>query len=214
MKSSIFNLKQSDKIKGGGAALAALLFLLVFIWIGLNIKNTEINRIDMGIIQWIHSYAGVVLTVLMKFLSMVGSSKAVISYIAILLLFVWFKKIETLDWLKVAGITAVSAVLNEGLKLAFHRPRPEFFRLVEETGLSFPSGHSMNGMVFFGLLAFLLMNKLSGERKYFYVIFLGLLIFSIGISRIYLGVHYPSDVIGGFCFGGFILSLTYSLSTK
>ena len=192
--------------------MAALLFLIGFIWIAWNLKSAAMVSFDMGIIQWVHSLTGNFLTRLMRLISALGSSKAVISYIAILLLFVWFKKISSMDWLRVAGITAASAILNETLKAAFHRPRPEFFRLVDETGMSFPSGHSMNGAVFFGLLAFLILNKVDRKEKKWIAVFLVIFVFFIGISRIYLGVHYPSDVLGGFYVGGFILALTDSLS--
>ena len=100
-----------------------------------------------------------------------------------------------------AAVNLVCAVaLKVLLKHFVQRPRPDGFRLIAETGYSFPSGHSMVAMAFYGLLAWM---EWHYERDRFVrwlcVIGFGLVIALIGISRIYLGVHYASDVIAGFC---------------
>ena len=91
-------------------------------------------------------------------------------------------------------------VLNQAFKFLVHRPRPEGFRLIAETGYSFPSGHSMVAMAFYGLLAWMVYRY---ERdplvRKVCVSGFGLVVAMVGISRIYLGVHYASDVIAGFC---------------
>lgn len=90
--------------------------------------------------------------------------------------------------------------LNQLLKAIVQRPRPEGFRLVSEVGYSFPSGHSMISMAFFGLCAWMVWHYESDRvAKWFYCICFALLIVFVGISRIYLGVHYASDVLAGFC---------------
>lgn len=95
---------------------------------------------------------------------------------------------------------ACAAALNILLKQIIQRPRPDGFRLIAETGYSFPSGHSMVAMAFYGLLAWMVWHY---ERNRFVrwlcVIGFALVIALIGISRIYLGVHYASDVLAGFC---------------
>ena len=100
-----------------------------------------------------------------------------------------------------AAVNLVCAVaLNVLLKQFVQRPRPDGFRLIAETGYSFPSGHSMVAMAFYGLLAWMVWHY---ERDRFVrwlcVIGFGLVIALIGISRIFLGVQYASDVIAGFC---------------
>ncbi len=96
-----------------------------------------------------------------------------------------------------------SEVLDEILKLAFHRMRPAaFFELPEPLGYSFPSGHAMVSCAFYGALAaFAAARTKSGPRRWRHRIAAALLIAviaTIGVSRIYLGVHYPSDVVGGY----------------
>ena len=91
-------------------------------------------------------------------------------------------------------------VLNQLLKFIVQRPRPDGFRLVAESGYSFPSGHSMFAVGFFGLLAWMVWRyeKDRGER-YLWSICFSLIAVLVGLSRIYLGVHYASDVVAGFC---------------
>lgn len=90
--------------------------------------------------------------------------------------------------------------LNLLLKQIVQRPRPTEYRIVNETGYSFPSGHSMVSMAFYGFLIYLIYKYVKNQYlKIGLITFLSILIISIGISRIYLGVHYTSDVMAGFC---------------
>lgn len=90
-------------------------------------------------------------------------------------------------------------VINRLLKLIIRRPRPKAFALIIENGYSFPSAHAMIGLAFYGFIIYLIMkSKKSKNKKIIYSTLLSLLIFVVGISRIYLGVHYASDVVGGF----------------
>ena len=93
-------------------------------------------------------------------------------------------------------------LLNRILKLIVARERPSVLRLVSEEGYSFPSGHSMVSMGFYGFLIYLSYKNIKSKKiKIPLIIFLSMLILLIGISRIYLGVHYATDVIGGFIIG-------------
>ena len=111
---------------------------------------------------------------------------------------------------KKIGISILSnlviiTILNQLLKKILQRPRPTEFRIVEETGYSFPSGHSMVSMAFYGYLIYLIYKYVKNEYvKWCSIVLLSILICSIGISRIYLGVHYTSDVLGGF-----LVSISY-----
>ena len=99
----------------------------------------------------------------------------------------------------------IITILNQLLKRILRRPRPTEFRIVEETGYSFPSGHSMVSMAFYGYLIYLIYRYIKNKYiKWSLIVLLSILICLIGISRIYLGVHYTSDVLGGF-----LLSISY-----
>ncbi|MGB4985778.1 MAG: phosphatase PAP2 family protein [Erysipelotrichaceae bacterium] len=93
---------------------------------------------------------------------------------------------------------------NTLIKFIIQRPRPQYFPLMVETSPSFPSGHSISSMAFFGSLIYLIHSS-NIKHKLLYINLLSLLILSIGLSRIYLGVHYPSDVLGGFSIGMILL---------
>ena len=96
-------------------------------------------------------------------------------------------------------------IINQALKNILQRPRPTEFRIIEETGYSFPSGHSMVSMAFYGYLIYLVYKYVKNKYiKWSIIVLLSILISTIGISRIYLGVHYTSDVLGGF-----LVSISY-----
>ena len=100
---------------------------------------------------------------------------------------------------------ACSGLLNQILKRIVQRPRPTEYRLIEENGYSFPSGHSMVSATFYGFFIYLIFKNVKNKYiKWSSISFLSLLIILIGISRIYLGVHYTSDVMAGF-----VISISY-----
>ena len=108
-----------------------------------------------------------------------------------------------------------STIINNLIKVIIARPRPEINKLVTETGYSFPSGHSITSMVFYGYLVYLTYKYINNKKiKIPLIIFLILLIPTIGLSRIYLGVHYASDVLCGFLLGIIYLILFISISKK
>ena len=95
-----------------------------------------------------------------------------------------------------------SALTNYIIKLLLQRPRPIGNRIIEESGYSFPSGHSMVSMAFYGYLIYLIITNVKNTYiKILLTIILSILILCVGISRVYLGVHYASDVLAGFLVG-------------
>ena len=109
----------------------------------------------------------------------------------------------------------ISTFLNLFLKNIIQRPRPDEFRLISETGYSFPSGHSMISMAFYGFLIYLIIKYLKNKKlKIILLTLLSVLIIFIGISRIYLGVHYTSDVLAGFMISVCYLIVYTSLVKK
>lgn len=140
-------------------------------------------------------------TPIAKFITNFGGAIFLIILTITLFILIKNKKIGLSIILNLIVITG----LNQILKYILQRPRPTEYRLIEETGFSFPSGHSMVSMAFYGYLIYLIYKYVKNKYiKWIYIIALSILICFIGISRIYLGVHYTSDVLGGF-----LLSISY-----
>lgn len=159
----------------------------------MNIINTVDNRIYELIIKLLSTK----MTAVMTFISFLGSA---IVLIALVIAFIFL--IKDKKYSKIIALNLILVfVLNRILKWIIRRPRPERLQLVLEKGYSFPSGHSMVAFGFYGFLIYLVYKKIENKKiKYPLIAFLSLLILFIGISRIYLGVHYVTDVIGGFIF--------------
>ena len=135
------------------------------------------------------------MTPIAKVITNLGSAVFLIALTIILIIVIKNKKIGLSIFLNLSFVT----ILNQLLKRILQRPRPNEFRIIEETGYSFPSGHSMVSMAFYGYLIYLIYKYVKNKYiKWGLITILSILIVSIGISRIYLGVHYTSDVLGGF----------------
>ena len=130
-----------------------------------------------------------------KFITNFGGAIFLIVLTIILLISIKNKKIG----LSIFSNLAIITILNQLLKRVLQRPRPTEYRIIEETGYSFPSGHSMISMAFYGYLIYLIYKYVENKYvKWILISLLSVLICLIGVSRIYLGVHYTSDVLGGF----------------
>lgn len=106
-------------------------------------------------------------------------------------------------------------IINQAIKHIVRRPRPNVVRLVEETGYSFPSGHSMISMAFYGIVIYLVYKHVENKYlKWGLITFFSLLILAIGFSRIYVGVHYFTDVVGGLLLGLAYLMIYISIYNK
>jgi len=140
-------------------------------------------------------------TPIAKFITNFGGAIFVISLTTILFFVIKDKKIG----ISIITNLGIVTILNQIIKFIMQRPRPTEFRIIEETGYSFPSGHSMVSLAFYGYLVYLIYKYINNKHlKRTLIIILSILICIIGVSRIYLGVHYTSDVLGGF-----LISLAY-----
>lgn len=140
-------------------------------------------------------------TPIAKFITNIGGAIFVISLTTILFFVIKDKKIG----ISIITNLGIVTILNQIIKFIMQRPRPTEFRIIEETGYSFPSGHSMVSLAFYGYLIYLIYKYINNKHlKRTLIIILSVLICIIGVSRIYLGVHYTSDVLGGF-----LISLAY-----
>ena len=140
-------------------------------------------------------------TPIAKFITNFGGAIFIILLTVILIAVIKNKKIG----LSILANLAIITILNQLLKRILQRPRPTEYRIIEESGYSFPSGHSMISMAFYGYLIYLIYKYVENKNvKWILISLLSVLICLIGISRIYLGVHYTSDVLGGF-----LISISY-----
>ncbi|MBP1996310.1 phosphatase PAP2 family protein [Paenibacillus eucommiae] len=141
--------------------------------------------------------------------TIIGSG-GVISFLALLMVIFLYKVLKhRKELILFVGVIAGSALLNVWLKILFHRARPDLHRIIDASGFSFPSGHSMAAFSMYGIFAFLLWRHLSTSFKRISLVLLStVMIIAIGLSRIYLGVHYPSDVLGGYLVSGTWLTLS------
>ncbi len=178
---------------------AALISLLVFGWLANEALRGQTAGFDASVRQSIHSLASPSLTRAMTTVTRLGSSRFLIpaGLLAICFLAIAGRR-------HAAVLLAVSALggeaLDQLLKLLFHRPRPvAFFGFPEPVTYSFPSGHALTACSFYLVLAAILSRRLSSRlAKVVLWVFGVMLAAAIGLSRVYLGVHYPSDVIAGY----------------
>lgn len=183
--------------------LILIVGLILFFVILEDVLDYEIHEFDNHIYGMLSSYIREPVTTIAKIITTFGSGYIIIPVCIISSLWLWKKK--TGKYITVNLIIIFFS--NQFLKNIVQRPRPEGFRIVEETGYSFPSAHSMVSMAFYGLFIYFIHKKVKNKvLKWTCNIMLSLLIIAIGLSRIYLGVHYASDVIAGFC-----LSICYLL---
>lgn len=148
-------------------------------------------------------------TAVMKALSYIGDKEIVI---AICLLLIIIKGSRKTVALPLACSLGLSALCNKALKSIFARPRPEELQLVIETNYSFPSGHAMNNMVLYLMLILFILSHLKNTRlQVALVVACSGLVLMIGLSRVYLGVHYPTDVLAGWSLGACFALTAYTL---
>jgi len=174
-----------------------VLFICLVLVIGIveDVLDKEINKLDVWGYNIISKYLiSDNLTPVVKVITQFGGAMFLISLAAILGLAIKNKKVALLIW----GNLGISALLNQILKYIVQRPRPTEFRIIDESGYSFPSGHSMVSAAFYGFLIYLIYKNVKNKYlKWGLITLLSLLTILIGISRIYLGVHYTSDVLVG-----------------
>lgn len=149
------------------------------------------------------------LTGIMKVITTFGESWFLVLVSILFIIFVRDKKDGVVSIICLGGIAGI----NNILKNIVQRARPMFNQLVEVSGYSFPSGHSASAFGFYGFLIYLIYKRCENKAlRNVSIVLLVALIIGIGVSRVYLGVHYISDVIGGFLLGGAYLSLYVNLS--
>lgn len=181
----------------------SIISAIIFGLIAFLVSAGDVARFDMAIISFVQGFESPILTSLMKGFTWLGTGYGVTIMVIIvsLILFVFLKHRTELIFFIV--VVVGSSLIDELLKSLFHRDRPSLHRIIEASGFSFPSGHSMTAVAFYSSLAFLLWRHIPSRLGRGVLIFFSVgFILMIGVSRIYLGVHYPSDVIGGYFASG------------
>ncbi len=173
--------------------------LIFFGWLTEEMSEGDMRGFDDAVRSFVHQYASPVVTNVMQIASFLGSTVFLTIFgISVFIVFWLLKRYRaaTLFAITMAG----ASILLFTLKTVFRRARPEpFFETLLPVSYSFPSGHSLLSFCFYGALAVIITARI--ERGLFRVIIWTcavLLIALIGLSRIYLGVHYPSDVLAGY----------------
>lgn len=192
-----------------------LLSLIVFLAIAKYIFWDKKEAFDQAAFNFIELFIKDGVTNVMLILSVIGNYQVMIA--ANILLVCYFLFIRKHKWysIKIPAISLSSVLLMSVLKMLFNRPRPLLPLLEPARGLSFPSGHAMMSATFFGLIIYFIYRKqLQPAIKVITISLLVIFILSIGISRIYLRVHYASDVIAGLCMGVIWLTIALKMLDK
>ena len=153
---------------------------------------------DSSIYEFLIGFRCSFLDILFKTITWFGNPITIIGLVVIFI--VIFRNKDSL-LLTISALDSV--ILNSIIKHVVKRDRPNILRLVSESGYSFPSGHAMISVCVYGFLFYLAMVRIKNKYlRWVSCLILGFLIFGIGISRVYVGVHYASDIIAGYALAG------------
>jgi len=189
--------------------------MIIFLSVTEKIFVSKEEQLDLIVFEWVDTITTHSLTQFMKHITFFASKEFIFG--ASILIFVYFMFIKKHHWysLKIPVVCIGSITLNLVLKNFFERPRPFFPHLVEAYGMSFPSGHAMISFSFYGLLIYLTWKDIENRTvKFFIASFLFVLMHLIGFSRVYLKVHFASDVLAGFAIGSVWLIISIFLLRK
>ncbi|QHW32997.1 phosphatase PAP2 family protein [Paenibacillus rhizovicinus] len=178
-----------------------LLLLAVAGFQGLSmlVSRNRLAHFDASIIDAVQGWENDTLTAIAKVLAKVGSSAVIIPALLVLAVVLYIVLKHRKELVLLIGGMLGSTLLNDALKPIYRRARPDIHRIVEEQGYSYPSGQSMAAFTFYFLVTYLLWRHLPNRGwRIALLAFSFMMIVSIGLSRVYLGVHYPSDVLAGY----------------
>lgn len=175
----------------------AVLSLFLFAWIGDEMAEGSTTGFDLSVRAWVHQFASPALTRVMTAISLLGYDILILELVIALAVFLYLQWKHAAAWLAVSMAGAL--ILDLTLKYAFRRPRPQAFFGVAPHTYSFPSGHALCSFCFYVVLAGLIaVRTRSMLLRIAAGVIAAVLVGAIGLSRIYLGMHYPSDVIAGY----------------
>lgn len=171
----------------------------LFLIIAQAIHTGAIVKFDLPIIKIVQGWEAGWLTVLFTSFTWIGSGYGVTPITFLICLLLFFKYNKRPEAILFAFSIVSTILLNEGLKRVFIRERPEIYRLLDAGGFSFPSGHTMMAVSLYAMIIYIVWPTVKSKSGKFLLVFAcSLFAFLIAVSRIYVGVHYPSDIAGGF----------------
>lgn len=196
-------------------ALSFLFFIVatnLFVELTDELKGPAIDQLDQQVTDFFASLRTPELTRIVVFITDMGG---LYGYLVLTAIATAIFLIRVKNWkfvLQLLGVLILASLSNIALKRAINRARPDAEHLVVVKSLSYPSGHAMSAMAFYGFLIYLLFKiKMATWLRITLVFLFTFMILAIGLSRIYLGVHFPSDVAGGFIAGLIWVALCITL---
>ena len=191
-----------DSLRRQGVWLIGyLLILSIVAWLCTEVWEKEAFSLDRSLLLWIHQFANPQIDGLMLFITALGDPGMVITVFISTIVWLGMKRRYS-DGIRFLIICAGGLLINQVMKLFFAKSRPELWtRLISEHSFSFPSGHAVGSMVVYGFIAYILARELDLFIKIYIYAVASTLIVAIGFSRLYLGVHYPTDIIAGYGVG-------------
>ncbi len=200
-------------------ALACMIFFVVFGLLAWYVHIHPVIAIDVAITREFQEHNLPWLLNLMKFVSLLGNYSLIFALLVLLTAIVFWMVRLRLEALYFIVLSSVSELLNTSLKLLINRPRPAA-SLVEvfqrATGNSFPSGHVMSYVAYWGLLFALSFILFKRDRWWHYALLIipAFFVVLVGPSRVYLGDHWASDVLGAYILGGLLLGVSLWIYLK
>ena len=201
--------KQTFMMKGSFA-------LLLFMIIGYIVKfyPEMLVGFDQPIQTAIRGDLPETLTLLFRAITHLIDIPVIISWVLIVA-FIFYRKQWKMESYLMLGNLTLAGILIVTFKNIYQRPRPEILHLVEEKGFSFPSGHSLAVTIMVGTLIVIFSQRIKDQLwKRIVQILLGFYLLSVLVSRVYLGVHYPSDVLASLCVGLGVLFIEFPFYDK
>ncbi|MBL7565282.1 phosphatase PAP2 family protein [Staphylococcus saccharolyticus] len=190
-----------------------IVFTLIFGIIAFFHESRLVKWIDNEVYEFIYSSESFITTSIMLGATKIGEVWAMVTLSLILVAYLMIKRYR-IEMLFFALVMSLSSILNPILKNIFDRERPTLLRLIDISGFSFPSGHAMGSTSFFGSAIYILNRHGSGLSKGVLIGLCALFILLISTSRVYLGVHHPTDIIAGIIGGAFCIVLSTFILRK
>jgi membrane-associated phospholipid phosphatase len=181
---------------GLAGAIVALVF---FSWLASEMLEGETGAFDEAVRTFVHNHASPTLTTILQMVTLLGSVMWLVAFgVCVVVAFTVAKRWRNLALFLVTMAGGIT--LNITLKLSFGRARPDtFFETPQPSSYSFPSGHALLSLCFYGALAVIITHRLRSRTARLLIwTAAALLVVLIGFSRIYLGVHYPTDVLASY----------------